>query len=234
MASRRLRTAVEQIDRSKAYSLDGAVKALKESPAAKFDETVELSASLNIDAKKSDQVLRGTVLLPHGTGKTRRVLVFCQGEQALQAQQAGADYVGGAELIEKVQGGWLEFDVVIATPDMMRDVSRLGKVLGPRGMMPNPKVGTVTPDVAKAIQEVKRGKVEFRMDKLANIHLVIGKRSFDPGHLLENGQTAVQAIIRAKPVATKGRLIKRLVLSSTMSPGIPVSTQGLEQDKPQG
>ena len=201
---------------------------LKELPPAKFDETVELSVSLGIDPKKSDQAVRGTVLLPHGTGRIRRVLVFCQGEQELLAKQAGADYVGGMELIEKVQGGWLAFDVVVATPDMMREVTRLGKVLGPRGLMPNPKVGTVTPDVAKAVQEVKRGKIEFKMDKLANFHLVIGKRSLDPAHLVENAKAAITAIVRARPATAKGRFIRRLVLSTTMSPGIPLTINGLK------
>ncbi len=228
MSSKRFRAAVEQVDRTTSYPLEGAVKLLKNLPVAKFDETVELSASLNVDAKKTDQVVRGTVLLPHGTGKTRKILVFCKGEQEIQAREAGADYVGGADLIERVAGGWLDFDVVVASPDMMRDVSRLGRVLGPRGMMPNPKVGTVTTEIAKAVQELKKGKVEFKMDKLANIHLVIGRRSFDEARLTENGRTALHAIVRSKPAATKGRLIRRLVLSSTMSPGVRVSVEGLE------
>lgn len=228
MSSKRFRAAVEQVDRTTSYPLEAAVKLLKNLPVAKFDETVEFSASLNVDAKKTDQVVRGTVLLPHGTGKTRKILVFCKGEQEIQAREAGADYVGGADLIEKVAGGWLDFDVVVASPDMMRDVSRLGRVLGPRGMMPNPKVGTVTTEIAKAVQELRKGKVEFKMDKLANIHLVIGKRSFDEARLTENGRTALQAIVRSKPAATKGRLIRRLVLSSTMSPAVQVSVEGLE------
>lgn len=228
MASKRFRSAVERIDRSRTYSVEEAVGLLKELPPAKFDETVELSVSLGIDPKKSDQVVRGTVLLPHGTGTIRRVLVFCQGEQELLAKQAGADYVGGTELIEKVQGGWLAFDVVVTTPDMMREVTRLGKVLGPRGLMPNPKAGTVTPDVAKAVQEVKRGKIEFKMDKLANFHLIIGKRSLNPAHLVENAKAAITAIVRARPATAKGRFIRRLVLSTTMSPGIPLTINGLK------
>jgi large subunit ribosomal protein L1 len=230
MASKRFEKAAALIEEKTAYPLDRAVTLLKEMPPVKFDETVELSVALNIDPKKTDQVVRGTVTLPHGTGKTRRVLVFCKGEQELVAKNAGADYVGGAELMEKIEGGWLDFDVVVATPAMMRDVSRLGKILGPRGLMPNPKAGTVTDDVAKTIEEVKQGKVEFKMDKLANIHFVIGKRSFAPQQLTENGRSAVQAIVRARPSAVKGRLINRLSLSSTMSPGIPVNAEEFEAD----
>ena len=230
MPSKRFEKAAALVDQKTDYPLDRAVTILKDMPPVKFDETVEISASLNIDPKKTDQIVRGTVTLPHGTGKTRKVLVFCKGEQELLARDAGADFIGGADLIEKIQGGWLEFDVVVATPDMMRDVSRLGKILGPRGLMPNPKAGTVTDDVAKAIQEVKQGKVEFKMDKLANIHFVIGKRSFQPQQLSENGRVAVQAIVRARPSTVKGRLISRLSLSSTMSPGIPVSAEGFEDD----
>ena len=233
MASKRFKKAAALVETETTYPLDRAVTLLKDMPPVKFDETVELSASLNIDPKKTDQVVRGTVMLPHGTGKTRRVLVFCKGEQELVAKSAGADYAGGAEFIEKIQGGWLDFDVVVATPDMMRDVSKLGKILGPRGLMPNPKAGTVTDDVAKAIEELKKGKVEFKMDKLANIHFVIGKRSFQPQQLAENGRVAVQAIVRARPSAVKGRLINRLSLSSTMSPGILVNAEGFEEETEQ-
>jgi len=230
MASKRFKKAAALVEQKTIYPLDRAVALLKDMPPVKFDETVELSASLNIDPKKTDQVVRGTVMLPHGTGKVRRVLVFCKGEQELVAKNSGADYAGGAEFIDKIQGGWLDFDVVVATPDMMRDVSKLGRVLGPRGLMPNPKAGTVTEDVAKAIEELKKGKVEFKMDKLANIHFVIGRRSFQPQQLAENGRVAVQAIVRARPSAVKGRFINRLSLSSTMSPGILVSTEGFEED----
>ncbi|MBI4004202.1 MAG: 50S ribosomal protein L1 [Candidatus Omnitrophica bacterium] len=233
MSSKRFKKAAALVEAKTAYPLDRAVTLLKDMPPVKFDETVELSASLNIDPKKTDQVVRGTVTLPHGTGKTRRVLVFCKGEQELVARNAGADHIGGAEFMDKIQGGWLDFDVVVATPDMMRDVSKLGKILGPRGLMPNPKAGTVTEDVAKAIQELKQGKVEFKMDKLANIHFVIGKRSFQPQQLAENGRVAVQAIVRARPSAVKGRLISRLSLSSTMSPGILVNVEGFEEDAEQ-
>ena len=228
--SKRFVKAAALVDHKMTYSLDQAVTILHTFPPVKFDETVELSVSLNIDPKKSDQVVRGTVTLPHGTGKIRKVLVFCKGEKEIEARQAGADSIGGAELMSKVQEGWLDFDVVIATPDMMRDVSRLGKILGPRGLMPNPKAGTVTDDVAKAIQDVKRGKVEFKMDKLANIHLIIGKRSFQPQQLVENGRVAMEAVVRSKPASVKGHLVRRLVLSSTMSPGIPLHTEGLETE----
>ena len=228
MPSKRFAKAVALVDRKTAYPLERAVALLKEMPSAKFNETVELSVSLTIDPKKTDQIVRGTVTLPHGTGKTRRVIVFCKGEKELQAKAAGADAVGAADLIQKVQDGWMEFDVAVATPDLMRDVSRLGKVLGPRGLMPSPKTGTVTDDVAKAVNEVRQGKVEFKMDKLSNIHFVIGKASFKPEQLLENGNTALEAIVRARPSTVKGKMIKRVSLSSTMSPGVLIKTDGLE------
>jgi len=230
MSSKRFRQAATLVDAKTTYPLDRAVAVLQQFPPVKFDESVALSVSLNIDPKKTDQVVRGTVTLPHGTGKVRRVAVFCRGEKELQAKEAGADVVGAADLIEKVQGGWLEFDVAVATPDLMRDVSRLGKILGPRGLMPNPKAGTVTDDVAKAVKEVRGGKVEFKMDKLANIHFVIGRRSFQPQQLVENGRAAMEAVARCRPASVKGRLIKRITLSSTMSPGIPLKTEGLEAD----
>ena len=228
MPSKRFAKAQALVDRKTAYPLDRAVALLKEMPATKFNETVELSVSLTIDPKKTDQIVRGTVTLPHGTGKTRRVIVFCKGEKELQAKAAGADAVGAADLIQKVQDGWMEFDVAVATPDLMRDVSRLGKVLGPRGLMPSPKAGTVTDDVAKAVNEVRQGKVEFKMDKLSNIHFVIGKASFKPEQLLENGNTALEAIVRARPSTVKGKMIKRVSLSSTMSPSVLIKTDGLE------
>lgn len=228
MGSRRFEEALGMVDHAKHYSVDQAVVLLKELPGAKFDETVELSVSLNIDPKKTDQVVRGTLVLPHGTGKTPRVLVFCKGETEIKAKAAGADYVGSVDLIEKIQGGWLDFDVAIATPSMMRDVSRLGKILGPRGMMPNPKTGTVTEDVSKAIQEVKQGKVEFKMDKLSNLHIVVGKRSFEPKQLVENSQAVMGALVRARPASLKGRMIRRISLSSTMSPAISLDTGSLE------
>ncbi len=230
MGSKRYAKAATLVERKTTYPLDRAVSILKEMPATKFNETVEISASLQLDSKKTDQVVRGTIILPHGTGKTRKVVVFCKGEKEIQAKEAGADVVGASELIDKIQGGWLDFDVAISTPDMMREVSRLGKILGPRGLMPTPRAGTVTDDVTKAITDVKQGKVEFKMDKLGNIHFVIGKRAFEPKQLVENGQVALEAIVRARPASLKGRMIKRLSLSSTMSPGIPLKTEGLEAD----
>lgn len=220
MPSKRYVQAVTFVDHKKTYPLDEAVALLSQMPKTKFDETVELSVSLGIDPAKTDQMVRGTVRLPHGTGKTRRVIVFCRGERELEAKQAGAEHVGTTDLIEKIQGGWLEFDVAIATPDLMRDVSRLGKLLGPRGLMPNPKAGTVAEDVGKAVTEVKQGKVEFKMDKLGNLHVPVGKRSFTAQQLAENARTVLDAVVRARASSVKGRFIKRVSLSSTMSPGI--------------
>jgi len=194
--SKRYAQAATFVDRTKSYAVPEAVGVLKDMPKPKFDETVELSVSLDVDPAKSDQAVRGTVLLPHGTGKTRRVIVFCKGERELAAKKAGADIVGSADLIEKIQGGWMEFDVAIATPDLMRDVSRLGKLLGPRGLMPNPKAGTVTDDVAKAVTEVKQGKVEFKMDKTANLHVVVGKLSFEPKKLAENSPYSILHVFK--------------------------------------
>ncbi|MBI4354727.1 MAG: 50S ribosomal protein L1 [Candidatus Omnitrophica bacterium] len=225
MGSKRYEQAVALVDRAKVYSVDEAVAVVKGFPPAKFDETVELSVSLNIDPKKTDQLIRGTVVLPHGTGQTKRVLVFCKGEKELIAKQAGADYVGLKDLIDRIQEGWLEFDVAIATPDLMREVSKLGKILGPRGLMPNPKAGTVTDDLAKAITDVKQGKVEFKMDKLANLHVVVGKRSFEAAQLAENLHTLLTAIGRARPASLKGQLIRRAGVSSTMSPGVAIDVK---------
>ncbi|MBI2885102.1 MAG: 50S ribosomal protein L1 [Candidatus Omnitrophica bacterium] len=230
MGSKRYESARKLVDQAKRYPLKEAAEQLKQLPPTKFDETVELSVSLGIDPAKTDQAARGTVLLPHGTGKTRRVVVFCKGEQETQAKQAGADVVGSADLIEKIQGGWLEFDVAIATPGLMKDVSRLGKLLGPRGLMPNPKAGTVTEDVAKAVTEVKKGKVEFKMDKLGNLHVVIGKRSFEAAQLADNGTAVLEAILRSRPSSVKGTWVRRACLSSTMSPGIAVDMRPFENN----
>lgn len=231
MSSKRYEQAATLVDRKKAYPLQEALALLKEMPKAKFDETVELSVSLGIDPEKSDQAIRGTVVLPHGTGTARKVLVFCKGEREIEARQAGADYIGAADLIERIQGGWLDFDVAIATPELMRDVSKLGKVLGPRGLMPSPKVGTVTEDVAKAVTDVKKGKVEFKMDKLANLHVVIGKLSFAAPQLAENAQAVLGAVVRAKPAAAKGQFIKRVSVSSTMSPGVFLDAKPLLEEQ---
>ncbi len=203
--------------------LEEALAAIERFPRVNFDETVELHLNLNIDPKKSDQMVRGTVVLPHGTGKTVRIAVFCRGEAALQAREAGADVVGDADLIEKVAGGFLDFDRVVATPDMMRELSRLGKILGPRGLMPSPKAGTVTMDVARVIREIKAGRVEFKSDKQGGVHAPIGKRSYPVDRLRENAEAFLEAVEQAKPSVVKGALIKSLSVSTTMGPGLRVA-----------
>ena len=206
------------------YQLDEAFGLLKQIAYAKFNETVELSMLLGVDPKHADQMVRGTTLLPHGTGQTKRVLVIAQGEKQKEAQDAGADMVGGDDMVEKIQGGWVDFDAVIATPDMMRSVGKLGKVLGPRGLMPNPKTGTVTFDVAKAIQEIKAGKVEFRVDKTAIIHVPVGKISFTADQLKDNASAIITAVRKAKPPAAKGKYVRSIYVSSTMSPSLAIDT----------
>jgi len=220
--SKRVKKLYEGIDREKKYSLEEALDSISKSPKVKFDETVEMHLHLNVNVKASDQSVRGTVVLPHGTGKTVRIAVFCKGENEQKARDAGADHVGSSDLIEKVAGGFLDFDVVVATPDMMRDLSKLGKVLGPRGLMPTPKAGTVTNDIGKAINEVKAGKIEFKSDKQGGIHVRVGKRSFSQTQLLDNARQILDAINGAKPNSVKGNLIKSLSLSSTMGPGVKV------------
>jgi large subunit ribosomal protein L1 len=220
--SKAYRSAAEKIDESKLYPPLEAVRLAKVTSTTKYDSTVEVALRLGIDPRKADQMVRGTVNLPHGTGKTARVLVFATGERAEQAKAAGADFVGSDELLEKVAGGWLDFDSVVATPDLMGKVGRLGKVLGPRGLMPNPKTGTVTMDVVKAVTEIKGGKIEFRADKHANLHFIVGKTSFDEAKLVENYGAALDEILRLKPSASKGRYIERAVMSTTMGPGIPL------------
>ncbi|MFZ1947819.1 MAG: 50S ribosomal protein L1 [bacterium] len=214
--------AAEKVDRSKEYPLADAVKLVKDGAYAKFDESVDFAARLGIDPKKSDQQIRGTLVLPHGTGRSVKVMVITRGDKEKEAQEAGAEFVGSAELIEKIKEGWTDFDVAIATPDMMSEVGKLGKILGPRGLMPNPKSGTVTFDVAKAVREAKAGKVEYRVDKAGNVHLAIGKVSFPYEHLLENARTVLGEIMRTKPATAKGQYIKSLTLSSTMGPGVKV------------
>ncbi|HDG68230.1 MAG TPA: 50S ribosomal protein L1, partial [candidate division Zixibacteria bacterium] len=209
-------------DRLKPYPLREALELVKKMAYAKFDETVDMAIRLNVDPRHADQMVRGTVVLPHGTGKTVRVLVFAKGDKAKEAEEAGADFVGAEDLIEKIQGGWTDFDVAIATPDMMPMVGRLGKILGPRGLMPNPKVGTVTQDVAKAVKEAKAGKIQFRVDKAGNIHAPIGKVSFDVDKLTENAMTLVDAIVKARPASVKGQYVKNITVSSTMGPGVRV------------
>ena len=220
--SKNYRQAVGSIDRTKVYSPVAAIKLAKSTSKAKFDETIDVSMRLGVDPRKADQMVRGTVNLPHGTGKTARVLVFASAERAEAAREAGADFVGADELIERVSGGWLDFDAVVATPDMMGKVGRLGRILGPRGLMPNPKTGTVTPDVAKAVTDIKGGKIEFRVDRHANLHFIIGKASFPEAHLAENYAAALEEVLRLKPAASKGRYIRKVTLSTTMGPGVPV------------
>ncbi|HTM42191.1 MAG TPA: 50S ribosomal protein L1 [Terriglobales bacterium] len=211
------------------YPLQDAVPLLQKVKYAKFDETVEVTLRLGVDPKHADQMVRGTVVLPHGLGKSKRVLVIASGEKVREAQDAGADIVGGEDRVEKIQKeNWTDFDAVVATPDMMKSVGRLGKVLGPRGLMPNPKTGTVTFDIARAVQEVKAGKVEFRTDKTALVHVPVGKMSFTPDKLVDNATTLITSVIRAKPAAAKGKYIKGATLSSTMGPGISIDTSALE------
>ena len=208
--SKSYRKAAEQIDRTRLYTPAEAVRLAKETSTVKFDATVEVAMRLGVDPRKADQMVRGTVNLPHGTGKTARVLVFAAGERAEQARAAGADYVGDDDLVERIQQGFLDFDAVVATPDMMGKIGRLGRILGPRGLMPNPKTGTVTMDVAKAVSDIKGGKIEFRVDRHGNLHLIIGKVSFDEQKLLENYLAAVDEVLRLKPSAAKGRYIKKI------------------------
>lgn len=214
--------AAEKIDYDELYSPLSAATLAKETASTKMDATVEVAIRLGVDPRKADQMVRGTVNLPHGTGKTARVIVFAEGEKAAEAEAAGADVVGAADLIERIQGGWLDFDAAIATPDQMAKVGRIARVLGPRGLMPNPKTGTVTTDVTKAIEDIKGGKINFRVDKQANLHLVIGKASFATEKLVENYAAALDEVLRMKPAAAKGRYLKKITLSTTTGPGIPV------------
>ncbi|WZX99901.1 50S ribosomal protein L1 [Bacillus sp. FSL W7-1360] len=216
--------AVKLIDRDRVYQAEEALELVKKTAVAKFDETVEVAVRLGVDPKKADQQIRGAVVLPHGTGKTQRVLVFAKGEKAKEAEAAGADYVGEDDLINKINQGWFDFDVIVATPDMMAQVGRLGRVLGPKGLMPNPKTGTVTFDVAKAVAEIKAGKVEYRVDKSGNIHVPIGKVSFEPAQLLENFQTIIETLHKVKPAAAKGTYVRNIAVASTMGPGVRVAT----------
>jgi large subunit ribosomal protein L1 len=219
---KKYRAAAELLEAGKLYEIAEAVELAKKTATAKFDETIEMHVRLGVDPKYNDQQVRGAVVLPNGTGKSKRVLVFTKGDKVKEAEAAGADYVGAEDLVEKIKGGWFEFDVAVATPDMMGVVGRLGKLLGPRGLMPNPKLGTVTPDVAKAIAEQKAGKVEYRTDKAGNIHCPIGKASFENEKLAENYQTLLDTLIRVKPAAAKGQYVRSITLSSTMGPGVPV------------
>ena len=225
--SKSMRAAIEKVDATKLYSVEEAVALAKEASIAKFDASVEVAYNLNIDTKKSDQQIRGAMVLPNGTGKTARVLVFARGEKAKEAEAAGADFVGADELVTKINGGWLDFDVVIATPDMMAVVGRLGRVLGPRNLMPNPKTGTVTMDVTKAIEESKAGKVNYRADKAGNIHVPIGKVSFDNEKLIENFKAINAVVVAAKPATAKGTYITNLSVTTTMGAGVAVDQASL-------
>src|ERR671936_1058562 len=222
--SKRYRAAAGQVDRTKAYSLNEAVATLKTLPPTNFDQTVTVSCRLGVDPKQSDQMVRGTCPLPHGSGKQVRVLVFAEGEAATAAKGAGAEYVGFKDFIQKVQDGFQDFDVTIATPAAMIEVRKLGKVLGPRGLMPNPKTGTVTDDTAKAVQEVKAGRVEFKLDKNGNVAVPVGKFSFDKEKLVENGHAVIEAVVKARPATAKGRYLEAVTISATMSPGVHIDT----------
>jgi len=219
---KKYRAAADTIDSSRSYELPEAVTALKASPVATFDESIDLAVKLGVDPRHADQMVRGTVVLPHGTGKTVRILVLTKGPKEQEATDAGADYVGNDDYIAKIEGGWTDVDVIIATPDMMGKVGKLGRVLGPRGLMPNPKVGTVTMDVAKAVSDAKAGRVEYRVDKAGNIHCPVGRRSFETQHLVENVETILHELQRAKPSASKGLYMQSCHISSTMSPSIKV------------
>jgi large subunit ribosomal protein L1 len=220
--SKTYRAAAATFDKNEIFAPLAAIKIAKGASKKKFDETVDVSMSLGVDPRKADQMVRGTVSLPNGTGKTVRVLVFANGDKADAAREAGADFVGGDELIEKVAGGWTDFDAAVATPDLMGKVGRVARVLGPRGLMPNPKTGTVTPDVAKAVADIKGGKIEFRVDRHANLHFIIGKASFSEQQLAENYAAALEEILRLKPASSKGRYIKKVTVSTTMGPGIQI------------
>ena len=217
---KKYRAALEKIEAGRKYNLDTAIAKVKEIAFAKFDETVELTVWLGVDPRKADQLVRGTIVLPHGIGKTKTVLVIAQGDKVREAEEAGADIVGGEDIVTRIKGGWTDFDAVIATPDMMRLVGALGKILGPRGLMPNPKTGTVTPDVATAIRETKAGKVEYRVDKTGVIHVGVGKVSFDQEKLHDNAKALLDAVVKAKPATAKGKYIKKVNLAATMSPGV--------------
>jgi large subunit ribosomal protein L1 len=216
------RAVNEKLDRSRRYTLEEGCQLVKDLAFAKFDESVDVAVRLGVNPKHADQMVRGAVVLPHGTGSTKRILVFAKGEKADEAQKAGADFVGAEDMVQKVSDGWLDFDTVIATPDMMGQVGRLGRVLGPRGLMPNPKVGTVTFDVNKAISEAKAGKVEFRVEKAGIVHARIGKRSFEQDKLADNARSLIAALVRAKPAAAKGTYLRTITVSSTMGPGVAI------------
>jgi large subunit ribosomal protein L1 len=227
MSGKKYAAALSQVEKGRLYSLADAINLLKKIKFAKFDETVELTMVLGVDPRKADQLVRGTIVLPHGLGKSKRIAVIAAGDKQREAQEAGADEVGGDDLVEKIKGGYINFDAVIATPDMMKSVGTLGKILGPRGLMPNPKTGTVTMDVATAIRETKAGKVEFRVDKTGVIHVPVGKISFDGDKIAENARVLVDAVVKAKPSTAKGKYVKKVNIATTMSPGVLLDAAAL-------
>ena len=222
MSGKSYRSALAKVDRNQRYLLEDSLRLAKETARAKFDETVEMSIRLGVDPRQADQNIRGTVTLPHGMGKAVRVLAFAKGEKEKEAQDAGADFVGADDLIKKISEGWLEFDKAVATPDMMAAVGRIGKVLGPRGLMPNPKTGTVSMDIGKAVKEIKAGKLEFRVDKAGIVHVPVGKASFGPEQLIENARAVLMSVLRAKPASAKGNYVKGVTVTTTMGPGIKI------------
>jgi len=226
-AGKKYRESAKLVEKP-AYTLAEVMPLVKKAAYAKFDETVEVAMRLGVDPKHADQMVRGTVVLPHGLGKSKRVIAIASGDKIREAREAGADEVGGDDLVQKIQGGWMEFDAVVATPDMMKSVGKLGKVLGPRGLMPNPKTGTVTLDVARAVREVKAGKVEFRVDKTGIIHCPVGKVSFEADKLAANAQALIQSVLKAKPATAKGRYVRSIVVSSTMGPGLAIDLASVE------
>ena len=226
-AGKKYEAAAKLVDKP-AYTLTDAMPVLKKAAFAKFDETVEVAMRLGVDPKHADQMVRGTVVLPHGLGKSKRVIVIASGDKVREGREAGADEVGGDDLVQRIQGGWMDFDAVVATPDMMKSVGRLGKLLGPRGLMPNPKTGTVTLDVARAVKEVKAGEVEFRVDKTGIIHCAVGKVSFEPDKLAENASALIQSVLKAKPASAKGKYVRSIVISSTMGPGFAIDLASVE------
>ncbi|MBF0558087.1 MAG: 50S ribosomal protein L1 [Nitrospirae bacterium] len=225
---KKLDSVAEKVDTTKEYPIEEAVALIKDSVVTKFDETVDIAINLGVDAKKSDQMVRGTVVLPYGTGKTVRVLVFAKGEKEKEARDAGADFVGAEDMVEKIQKGWLDFDKAVATPDLMGTVGKLGKLLGPRGLMPNPKLGTVTFDIGKAVKEIKAGKVEYKVEKAGIVHVPVGKTSFDKEKLLENTMAVMKAVVKSKPSSSKGKYIKKVTMSSTMGLGIKLDLTRLK------
>lgn len=230
MKGKKYTISASKVDKTKSYNLEEAVKLVKETSTSKFDETIEVAIRLNIDPKKVEQQLRGAIVLPNGTGKTKKVLVVAKGDRAKEAEKAGADYVGDEELLQKIEKeNWIDFDVIISTPDMMPALGKLGRILGPKGLMPNPKVGTVTMDVTKAVEDIKKGKVEYKTDSFGNVHSIVGKASFDELKLLENLKTFVEMIIRSKPSTVKGQYIKNISISSTMGPGIKIDLNSFDK-----